>query len=134
MSIQTALVAIKTANAALNALIGTRFHPDILPQGVVLPCVRFQVVTRPKVYTFGVVPQISHPRVQLDGYAATPALRTALATDIRGAFDMYSSSVAIGGHVIQGILILNEWEGVELVNTSIQAFRISMDLRVHIVD
>lgn len=134
MSIQTMLVAVKTANATLNTLIGTRFHPDVLPQGVTLPCVRYQVISRPKVYTFGVVPQISHPRVQMDGYAATSVLRTTLATALRGAFDTYSSATAVGGHVVQGILIMNEWEGVEMLNTSTEAYRISMDFVIHLVD
>lgn len=133
MSIQTALVAVKSANSVLNTLISTRFHPDVLPQGVTLPAVRFQVISRPKVYTFGVIPNISHPRIQMDGYAATDALRTTLATALRGAFDTYSST-SVGGHAIQGMLILNEWEGVELLNTSTEAYRVSMDFVLHIVD
>jgi hypothetical protein len=46
MSLQTALVAIKSANSTLNSLIGTRFSPDILPQEVTLPAVTFQIISR----------------------------------------------------------------------------------------
>lgn len=130
MSIQTALVAIKTANSTLNTLIGTRFHPDKLPQKVTLPCVRFQVISRPRPdYTFQGRPSLSNPRVQLDGYAASSVDRTTLRSALIGCF-LPTTRVngSYGGETIFDIRIDNEQEGEEMLNTNTEAFRISMDL------
>lgn len=131
MSIQTALVAAKTANATLQALIGTRFHPDVLPQGVTLPAVCFQVISRPNSNAFTPVIVDYHPRVQMDGYAATSALRTTLRSALVGCFYGYVNA-SIGGENIKSILIDNERESVEMLGTSTEAFRISIDFRVHL--
>ncbi len=125
MSIQTALVAIKTANPTLNTLVGTRFSPDVMPQGVTLPAVTFQVISRPNSNSMG--PNIVNyrPRVQMDGYASSSALRTTLRSAMVGAF--YGYSGVIGGETIKSILIDNETEMVEQLDTQTQAYRISID-------
>lgn len=136
MSIQTALVAIKTANVALNALIGTGFHPDVLPQWkpteqaitAYLPKLRFQVISRPNFNAMGPGIVDYRARVQMDGYATTSALRTTLRSAIKGAFYGYSGTV--GGETIKAILLDNEFEGVELLDTNTQAYRITMDFIV----
>ena len=128
MSVATALVAIKTANATLNALVGTRFNPDVLPQGVALPAVRFQQISKPNSNAMG--PRIVnyHPRVQMDGYAASPVLRSALRLAMVNAFYGYSGT--IGGETIKSILIDNERDDVEMLDTNTQAFRVGIDFIV----
>jgi len=132
MSLHAALVAIKTADSTLNTLISTRFHPDVLPQEVTLPAVRYQVISRSRPdYAFQGRPHLSNPRVQLDGYAATSALRTTLRSALIGAF-LPTTRVAgsYGGETILDIRIDNEREGLEMLDTGTQSFRISMDLIV----
>lgn len=129
MSIQTALVAIKTANSTLNTLIGTKFNPDVTPQGTGLPFVSFQVISRPNSSAMGPAIVNYHPRVQIDGYAATSALRTALRSALVGCFYGYSNS-SIGGENIKSILIDNERESDEMLDTSTEAYRISIDFIV----
>jgi hypothetical protein len=65
----------------------------------------------------------------MDGYAATSALRTTLRSAMVGAFYGYYST-SIGGEFIKAILIDNEREGVEMIDTDMQAYRISIDFRV----
>ena len=127
MSVQTALVAIKTADSTLNTLIGTRFYPDVLPQTKAFPAVRFQIISRTRGYTFGLVAQLNRPRVQMDGYAASSIDRTTLASAMRGAFMGYRNSSAIGGETIQGIRLDDEEESIEMLDTGTEAYRVRMD-------
>ncbi len=134
MSIQTALVAIKTADSTLNTLIATRFHPDVLPQNVTLPALTFQVISRIRPdYAFQGRPELSNIRVQLDGYAATSVLRTTLRAALIGCF-LPTTRVAgsYGGETILDIRIVNEREGLEQLDLETQAYRISFDLIVDI--
>lgn len=134
MSLATALVAIKTGNATLNTLISTRFHPDVLPQGVTLPAVRFQMISRVQPdYSFQGRPDLANVRVQLDGYAATEVARAALRAAMLGAFVPVSTRVegSYGSETILDIRIEGEREGLEMLDTNTQARRISMDLIVN---
>jgi hypothetical protein len=135
MSVQTAMVAIKTANSTLNTLIGTRFHPDALPQNVTLPAVTFQVISRTREHAFQGRPHLSNTRVQVDGYAATSAARTTLRSALIGAF-LPTTRVngSWGGETLFDIRIENEIEGIEQMDTQTQAYRITMDLIVDIVE
>jgi len=128
VSIQTALVAIKTANSTLNTLISTRFHPDALPQGVTLPAVSFQVISRPNYNAMGPTLVDYHARVQMDGYASSSINRTTLRSAMVGAF--YGFSGSAGGETIKAILIDNEGEDIEMLDTNTQAYRIRIDFTI----
>lgn len=136
MSVQTALVAIKTADATLNSLIGTRFHPDALPQTIVLPAIRFQVISRPRSYTFCQVAPLQHVRVQFDCYVKSARTggpsggRETLADAVRSCFIRATPTTA-GGEVVQGMLIDNESEDIETLGTSIEADHVRIDVIVH---
>lgn len=142
MSLQTALVAVKTANSTLNTLVGTRFHPDKLPQKTqgqtwaqYLPIVRFQVISRTRSYPFGRRASLSHARVQLDGYAATEAARTTLRAALISAFlPTTRVSGSYGGETLQDIRFDNEREGVDMLDTDTAAYRISIDTIVDLVE
>jgi hypothetical protein len=128
MSMQTAMVAIKTANAGLNALIATRFHPDMLPQEVVLPAIMFQLISRIPDHAMTPVMVNHHMRVQMDGYASTSADRTTLRSAMVSAFYGYSGS--IGGESVKSILIDSERESIEQLDTEAECYRISIDFMV----
>lgn len=136
MSLQAALVTIKTADSALNTLIGTRFHPDALPQDVTLPCVTFQVISRIDAdETFNSDPTFTLARVQMDGYAATSVLRSALRTALLNCFLMTEASgqngtSMISGKRVQRIRKPRESESTEMLDTNTQAYRISIDFLV----
>jgi hypothetical protein len=142
MSIQTAFAAITSGNSTLNALLagqlstdlattGVRMFPDVLPQFPVFPAARFQVISKTYDYCFGpYAAQVSHTRVQVDGYAETSTGRTTLSSAIRGAFDRYTGS--IGGESVQDIRILNEFEMVEMLTATKRVYRILIDFMVDI--
>ena len=135
MSLATALVALKTANSTLNTLIGTRFHPDVAPQGQTLPFVVFQDVSRTRDKTFGVaLPPLSHPAVMMKCYAATSVLRSALAAAVLAAF-CSTTAVSAGGHTVHGIEVDNELSGgTELLGTSTEAYVEIIYLKVHLTE
>lgn len=135
-SIQTCVIAIKTANATLNALVGTRFYQDELPQEKGFPCVKFQVISRPRnAYVFAPVPsQLSKPRIQFDGYVQSvrsggTVTRETLASAIRGAFDRYHGT--IGGKTVQDVFIADEDEDLVAVDTSTEADHVRIDFTFH---
>ncbi len=129
MSVGTALVAIKSANSALNTLIGTRFYPDQLDQGSTFPAVRYQVISGTKDNAMTPVIANNRYRVQMDGYETTSVLRSALRVAMINAFYGYSSA-SIGGESVRSILIDNEMEMIEVISTQIIAYRVSIDFRV----
>lgn len=128
MSLENALVAIKSANSTLNALIGTRFYPDVCPQQFAMPAVRFQEISY--VPSDAMTPVIvnNHYRVQMDGYAATSILRAALRDALVSAFYGYSGS--IGGETVKAILIDSERKFVEDLDTEAQSYVVSVDFKV----
>lgn len=130
MSLQTALVAIKTANTTLNTLIGTRFHPDKLPQEVVMPCVRFEEISRNELdWTFARRPQLVRIRVQLDGYAESSALRTTLRAAVMGCFlPATRISGTYGGETVLDIRTEGGLSEVEMLDTETEAYRFTRDL------
>jgi hypothetical protein len=129
MSLQTALVAIKTANATLNSLIGVRFYPDEFPEAIVFPAVKFWVVGRvPKDDTFNTNPTFTEARVQMDGVADSSVNRSALRSALLGCFLGHSSTQ--GGKRVQWIRLARESESKEMLNTNIAAYRITIDFMV----
>src|SRR5437868_3700524 len=68
MSYKTALVALKTANMALNTLVGVRFYANWLPQNVAMPCVKFQKISAVTDDAMGPAIVNNKLRIQMDGY------------------------------------------------------------------
>lgn len=137
MSVQTALVAIKTANTVLNDLVGKRFRPDKLVQGGAFPQCRFQVISRRRHdYTFAKRATLATVRVQLDGYAETDELRAALRIALINCFTPATriNNASYGGETILDIRIDGEYEGEEMLDTNRQCSRITLDLLVDIVE
>lgn len=131
MSVQTALYAIRAADATLAALISTRLYPDVLPQEATLPAVRYQVIGRQRPYTFGnSLPSMATIRVQMDGYAGTSVNRSTLAAALRGAFNRAQGSY--GGETVVDIRIENELEDIEMLNTNTEAYRIMLDMVINL--
>lgn len=132
MSLNTALVALKTANSTLNTLVGERFCPDVLPQGVTFPAVRFQELNRQRPYTWGVpLPPLCQSIVLMAAYASSPAARSTLADAIRAVFTSVTSQTA-GGETVTGMMIDNEFSGgVEMLDTNVEAYVHHFHIRVH---
>ena len=135
MSVAAYLVSTKTNNSALNTLIGTRFHPDVAPQGQTLPFVVFTCETRQRYKTWGVaLPALSSQTVMMKCYAATSVLRSALASAVLTAFCSVTSSTA-GSVTVQGVEIDNQLSGgTEQLDTSTEAYVEILYFKVHVVE
>lgn len=124
----TAMLAIKASDSDLNTLVGVRFYSDSMPQKVELPCACFTVISRTNSAAMTPVVVNYHTRLQVDGYAATAAGRAELRDAIVAAF--YGFAGVIGGKTIKCILIDNERETIEMLDTKTQAYRVSIDFMV----
>jgi len=133
VSLNTALVTMKTANSTLNSLISTRFHPNVAPQGVTLPCIVYDVPTRVREKYFGApVPRLSHAVVVMKCYAATSVARSALAAAALAAFATYTPAT-VGSLDIDGIEIDNEVDGgVEMLDTNTEAYLQILYFKAHV--
>lgn len=104
-AIETILQAHLTSNVALAALVGNRIYPDLVPQNVTLPAIRYVVIDRVELLVKPNVPTMRHVqmRVQLDIYATTyagaKAVQKAL-TDALYAFGPEVNDSLIGTRVV----------------------------------
>jgi hypothetical protein len=134
MSLYSGLVAIKSANSTLNALVASRFYPDVAPQEAELPYIVFQEISRTRDKTWGVpLPALSHTTVMMKCYAATSIARGALVSAVLNAF-CSTTQQTIGGATIPGIEIDNEiGGGTEMLDTEIEARLSILYFKVHMV-
>lgn len=132
-SLNEAIVAMKTANSALNTLVGIRCRPDVLDQNETLPAMTFQSVSRSREHSFGVaLPPLSHPLVFMRGFAASSVLRTALMSAMRAAFSSKTQQT-VGGITVFGCVVENELTaGVEMLDTATEAYVGLLYVRFHI--
>lgn len=126
MGIEAAIYSRATTHAGLAALIGTRCHPEVLPQQSVLPAITYQRISTPRRHTMGVVPPMAHPRFQFDCFAATYLDVTTLAAQVRAAFSRWSGTV--GGVEVLDARLDNEIDHPPaLLGTSTEMRRVSLD-------
>lgn len=104
MSFESALHAIGTADATLNALIAGRLVRDSLPLNYPLPAVVYRRVAG--------APEMAHDgpagvaiiRVQFDCWAANPTAAETLAEAVEGAYGGYRATA--GGRKIDGARVV----------------------------
>lgn len=99
------LYARLTGNAGLAALVGTRVHPDMLPQNVTYPAIRYVQVSRVEVVRkpvaaggVGAKLAIVRGTFQLDCYAKTYKQAHQVATAAAGA--IYGWQDAANGVIV----------------------------------
>jgi len=90
---EAAVRAHLIADSAVAALAGTRIYPNVLPQGVAYPAIRYQRIDTPRVYTKGGYTGLSRPRLQIDCYAPTKKAAADLAAAVRTAMERYPRAV-----------------------------------------
>lgn len=129
MSLQTAMVALKTANSALNTLIGTRFYPNVFPQEVEMPAARFQKISKvERDYAFAGRPSLTTIRLQIDTIAATSIERTTLREAFINCF-IPTTRVAgsYGGETILDIRSEFAFDDVDSLDKENEGYRDTMD-------
>jgi len=76
------------SDQATNA--AARIYPNVLPQGVTLPAIRYFQVSDPSMHTQSGRSNLRHPRWQLDCYAETYLAARSLAEQVITAIDGYT--------------------------------------------
>jgi hypothetical protein len=109
--IEQALHAYVTADATVGGLIGSRMYPQILPQGVTYPCLRYQRVSGPRDYTHNGASGWVRGRVQFDAYAPTYAGAKALFNAVRSRLSGFKGTMATV--TVGSCLLLNEMDAWE---------------------
>lgn len=87
------------ANVALAALVGTRIYPEILPQDVVYPCMRYARVGTIRGLMLDGVNTLTEVRMQIDIWARSYAEIRAIGNALRAALDGVTGN--LGGVSIQ---------------------------------
>jgi hypothetical protein len=75
---------------AVRSLVDTRIYPDVLPQGVTYPAIRYQRIDTPRTYTKGGSAGLSRPRLQIDCYATTYKAAKDTADAVRAAMERFT--------------------------------------------
>lgn len=114
------------ADVGLAALIGTRVHPLILPQGSVFPALTYQQISDLPGHTLGGPVDLHRIRMQIDVWASTYLSMEAVSAALRTALDGYRGQW--GGSppdiVVQGAFLQTERDLYEAEPT---VFRRSAD-------
>lgn len=91
--IESDLKAYLAADAAVAALVGSRIYPLKLPQAPALPAITYQKVSGPRVISLSGYSGLSHPRLQIDCWAATYDQVKALSAAVVAALDAYPGAI-----------------------------------------
>ena len=111
MSLEAELYARLTADGGVSALVVTRVYPDVLPQGVTYPAIRYQRISTARLYNLGGKADQADTRFQIDCYATTRIGAIALADAVRAALD--SQTGLWGSIAIRNVTTENETADLE---------------------
>ena len=97
--------------STLVTLVSTRIYPLILPQNPTLPAVTFQRIDGPRESALSAEMGLAHPRIQVDSWGKTYASAKAVATQVRGALQRWSSEAV--DPVVLDCLLESDEDGYE---------------------
>jgi hypothetical protein len=110
MGLSEALRDYLIADSGLQALIGSRLHPQILPQSPTLPAMTYQMISTTPHHTLQGVVALSRYRIQFDSWAPTLLAVEAVNDALRAALDGFSGG--LGGSpptlTVQGAFLVTE--------------------------
>jgi len=92
--LETAIYTRLAAYEGLTALISTRIYPMILPQNPTYPAVTYQRTDGVRESGMTTEHGMAHPGIQIDSWDKTYAGAKAVATQVRGALQRWSSEAA----------------------------------------
>lgn len=112
------------ADATISGLIGSRWHPSVLPENPTTPAVTYEVVSAPRMRSHTSSGPVGY-RYQLDGWAETAAEAEQLGEAIVARFERYSG--AAGNATIDVSLVEDESDRYE---ESLGLYRRRVDVQV----
>lgn len=124
--LEEAIYGLLTATDAVEALVGTRITPVLLPEQQCLPAVTYQVVSERHLYAIDGKVNLYEKRIQFDVWAETWRKARTAAAAIEGVLDDYSG-VLPGGIRIFGVQVVSSFEGYE---SAARIFRVMTEYAV----
>lgn len=92
--IGTAVRGVIAAASGVSTLVSTRVYPDVLPQGCVLPAIRYAVISDRSEQHMTAGAALAEADVQVDCYAQTRLSANSLANTVRLALARYKGTSA----------------------------------------
>ncbi len=96
---------------AITAIVGTRIHPDTMPQGSELPVIVYSRLSGGRVQVMGGISGLAHPVFQITSWATTYLAAKNLAEIVRVNFDAVSG--AIGGVTVRACIMEDDGDITE---------------------
>lgn len=95
-TMEAALVSLLTTGSPnpVSDIVGTRVYPDVLPQGVTYPAIRYARISTPRYRDFSGPAGRARPRFQIDCYGTGKADVLSLAAAVRAVLDGYAGTSA----------------------------------------
>lgn len=119
-AIETLLRNKLVGTAGVAALVSTRVHPDMLPQNVTYPAIRYVVTDSPPTVTTAGA-RFLRARIQLDVYAASYASAKAVTAAVRTALNRWTAPA-------DGIVSTVVDDERDVDDSEEQATRVSLDV------
>jgi hypothetical protein len=129
--LESGIQQLVVANAAVAALIGTRFYPVLVPEDAIYPCASYQVISDVPDYRMADA-GIEVKRLQVDTWSggtssATYSAARAVQAAIRAVLELYRGTLP-SGTVVAGIFVANSQDEFE---QDARSFRTTTDYMVH---
>lgn len=109
------------ADSGIAALVGTRVRPRQMAQGETMPAIRLNIVSGESDEHLGGESTISHPRVQIDAYGATPTAADELSDLIRIRLRGWRG--AASNYFIHGVTALTFYQTDEPIDDASNRYR-----------
>jgi len=111
------LQQLVVADAGVQAAIGTRFYPVLIPENVTYPCATYQVISDVPDYLLDGTKGLATIRLQVDTWSGGPANATyaqakAAQKAIRSVLELYRGVLPDGTRVA-GVFVTNAMDGFE---------------------
>jgi len=132
VTIEEALVAYLLANGGVSTLIGTRCHPQKLPERPTYPALRYTQLDGPRDMHMQGASGHATPRYQLDAFATTYAQAKALAKAVRLALNGFSGTMGgAGGVEVDAVFLVDERDLYDDDTEPEGLYAVSQDFEIH---
>jgi len=128
VTLEEALFGHLSAYPNLAALVGSRIHPQVLPQKVDYPAVTYFRVGGREEYTQSGTVRV-RPRVQLSCWARTYQEAKAVAGQVKAALRMFSGDLGGAG----GVAVVGTWveSEIDVYEPDVKVHQVAVSVRFY---
>lgn len=129
--VEAGIQQLLAANAGVQAVIGTRIYPVLVPEDVTYPCASYQVISDVPLYLLAGSVALETKRIQIDTWSggasnATYTAVKAAQAAIRAALESFRGPLP-DGTIVAGIFVANAIDSFE---QDARSYRTSTDYMV----